>query len=69
VNRAAAGVVVGGLPQWETPDEQLTTLLDVNVLGVWNTATATIPRCSPETPAGCRFVAIASAAGERAYST
>jgi NAD(P)-dependent dehydrogenase (short-subunit alcohol dehydrogenase family) len=29
---AAAGVVVGGLSQWETPDEHLRTLLDINVL-------------------------------------
>jgi SDR family mycofactocin-dependent oxidoreductase len=63
---AAAGVVVGGLPQWETPDQHLRTLIDVNVLGVWNTATATIPTmlASPER-SGCRFVALASAAGER----
>jgi SDR family mycofactocin-dependent oxidoreductase len=63
---AAAGVVVGGLPQWETPYEHLRTLLDVNVLGVWNTAQATIPTmlASPD-PGSCRFVAIASAAGER----
>ena len=40
---AAAGVVVGGLPQWETPDEHLQTLMDVNVMGVWNTAAVTLP--------------------------
>jgi len=63
---AAAGVVVGGQPQWETPDEHLRTLIDVNVLGVWNTAAATIPTMlAAADPAGCRFVAIASAAGER----
>jgi len=63
---AAAGVVVGGLPQWETPDEHLTTLIDINVLGVWNTAAATIPAMlGGADPSGCRFVAIASAAGER----
>lgn len=63
---AAAGVVVGGLPQWETPIEHLTTLFETNVLGVWNTAAAVIPAllAGPD-PAGCRFVAIASAAGER----
>jgi len=63
---AAAGVVVGGSPQWETPDEHLQTLMDVNVLGVWNTAAATLPAMlgGPD-PGGCRFVAIASAAGER----
>lgn len=63
---AAAGVIVGGLPQWETPDEHLKTLWEVNVVGVWNTAAVTIPRmlAGPD-PSGCRFVAIASAAGER----
>ena len=40
---AAAGVVVGGLTQWETPDEHLQTLLDVNVRGVWTTAAVTVP--------------------------
>ncbi len=63
---AAAGVVVGGLRQWDTPDEHLRTLIEVNVLGVWNTAAATIPTLlgQPD-PTGCRFVAISSAAGER----
>lgn len=63
---AAAGVVVGGLSQWETPDEHLDTLLDVNVHGVWNTAAATLPvMLDGPNPRECRFVAIASAAGER----
>jgi SDR family mycofactocin-dependent oxidoreductase len=63
---AAAGVVVGGLPQWETPDEHLKTLIDINVLGVWNTAAATIPvMLAGDAPAQGRFVAVASAAGER----
>jgi len=62
---AAAAVIVGGAPLWETPDEHLRTLLDVDVVGVWNTAAATIPHmlAGPD-PAGCRFVAVASAAGE-----
>ena len=63
---AAAGVVVGGLPQWETPDEHLETLLDVNVKGTWNTAAVTVPvMLAGPTPGECRFVAVASAAGER----
>jgi SDR family mycofactocin-dependent oxidoreductase len=63
---AAAGVVVGGLPQWATPDAHLQTLIDTNVLGVWNTAAATIPvMLAGDSPAQSRFVAIASAAGER----
>lgn len=63
---AAAGVVIGGQAQWETPDAYLRTLIDVNVLGVWNTAAATIPvLLSGPRPEECRFVAVASAAGER----
>lgn len=63
---AAAGVVVGGQPQWDTPAPHLATLFDVNVRGVWNTAAAVLPQMltGPD-PSGCRFVAIASAAGER----
>lgn len=61
---AAAAIIVGGQPLWETPPEHLQSLLDVDVVGVWNTAAATIPLmlANPE-PAGCRFVAVASAAG------
>lgn len=63
---AAAGVVAGGKPQWRTPDDQLETLLSVNVLGVWNTAAASVPVLLRSTePGNCRFVAIASVAGER----
>jgi SDR family mycofactocin-dependent oxidoreductase len=63
---AAAGVVVGGQPLWKTPDAHLRTLLDINVLGVWNTAAATIPvMLAGDAPDLCRFVAVASAAGER----
>jgi NAD(P)-dependent dehydrogenase (short-subunit alcohol dehydrogenase family) len=42
----------------------LSTLLDVDVVGVWNTAAATVPLMlgGPD-PSGCRFVAVASAAG------
>jgi NAD(P)-dependent dehydrogenase (short-subunit alcohol dehydrogenase family) len=36
---AAAAVIIGGKPLWETPPEHLQTLLDVDVIGVWNTAT------------------------------
>jgi SDR family mycofactocin-dependent oxidoreductase len=63
---AAAGVIVGGQAQWETPDAHLRTLMDVNVMGVWNTAAVTLPvMLAGPAPAGCRFVAVASAAGER----
>lgn len=63
---AAAGVVVGGQPMWETPDEHLQTLFEVNVQGVWNTAAVTVPvMLAGPRPSECRFVAVASAAGER----
>jgi SDR family mycofactocin-dependent oxidoreductase len=61
---AAAGVISGGHPQWETPVEHLDALWDVDLKGVWHTAAATIPHllAQPD-PSGCRFVAIASTAG------
>ena len=63
---AAAGVVVGGMPQWEMPLDHLETLFAINVMGVWNTAAATVPTllAQPD-PTGCRFVAVTSAAAER----
>ncbi len=63
---AGAAVMVGGAPLWETPLEHLRTLLDVDVVGVWNTAAAVVPHmlAGPD-PSGCRFVAVASAAGEQ----
>ena len=61
---AAAAVVRGGQPLWETPDDALDLLWDVTAKGVWNTAAATVPAmlAGPD-PSGCRFVAVASAAG------
>ena len=61
---AAAAVIAGGQPLWETRDAELAELLDVDVRGVWNTAAAAVPVMldGPE-PGGCRFVAVASAAG------
>jgi SDR family mycofactocin-dependent oxidoreductase len=61
---AAAAVIAGGHPLWEAPDGELTELLDVDVRGVWNTAAVAVPAMldGPD-PAGCRFVAVASAAG------
>jgi SDR family mycofactocin-dependent oxidoreductase len=61
---AAAAVIAGGQPLWETPDAQLRTLLDVDLVGVWNTAAVSVPlMLAGPAPTGCRFVAIASAAG------
>ena len=63
---AAAAVIVGGAPLWKTPNSHLRTLLDVDVVGVWNTAAASVPlMLSGPDPHGCRFVAVASAAGTR----
>lgn len=61
---AAAAVVRGGVPLWETTDADLDDLWDVDVRGVWNTAAAVVPAmlAGPD-PSGCRFVAVASAAG------
>lgn len=61
---AAAAVMAGGAPVWQ--DTSLPLLWEINVTGVWQTATATIPSMleGPD-PTGCRFVALASAAGER----
>ncbi|GAB3857778.1 SDR family NAD(P)-dependent oxidoreductase [Nocardioides maradonensis] len=61
---AAAAVIAGGVPLWETPEADLDLLWDVDAKGVWNTAAVTVPSllANPD-PAGCRFVAVASAAG------
>lgn len=61
---AGAGIVDGGRPLWETPPETLALLWDADVRTVWNTAAAAVPAmlAGPD-PGGCRFVAIASAAG------
>ncbi|MGB0100197.1 MAG: mycofactocin-coupled SDR family oxidoreductase [Nocardioides sp.] len=61
---ACAAVIAGGHPLWETPDTELTDLLDVDVRGVWNTAAVVVPvMLDGPDPSGCRFVAVASAAG------
>ena len=61
---AAAAVIAGGQPLWDTSDDELQTLWDVDVRGVWNTAAVAVPAmlAGPD-PRGCRFVAVASAAG------
>ena len=61
---AGAAVIIGGRALWETPESHIRNLLDVDVVGVWHTAKATIPfMLAGPSPHGCRFVAIASAAG------
>jgi SDR family mycofactocin-dependent oxidoreductase len=61
---AAAGVIRGGRPLWDTPEADLNVVWDVAVKGVWNTAAAAVPAmlAGPH-PQTCRFVAVASAAG------
>ncbi len=61
---AAAAVIAGGRPLWETPEADLDLLWDVDVKGVWNTAAVAVPAmlAAPD-PSGSRFVAVASAAG------
>jgi SDR family mycofactocin-dependent oxidoreductase len=61
---AAAAVISGGTPLWETPDQELDLLWDVDLRGVWNTAAVIVPAmlAGPD-PSRCRFVAVASAAG------
>ncbi len=61
---AAAALMAGGAPLWETPLEDLDLLWEIDARGVWNTAAACIPTLlASENPNGCRFVAVASAAG------
>ena len=63
---AGAAVIAGGRPLWESPPDQLRTLWEVDVAGVVNVAAACIPiMLDGPDPSGCRFVAVASAAGSR----
>ncbi|HUD38489.1 MAG TPA: mycofactocin-coupled SDR family oxidoreductase [Streptosporangiaceae bacterium] len=63
---AAAGVIAGGVPQWEVPAEREQAVIDIDLGGVLNLARAAIPALlrRPEPRAG-RFVAVASAAATR----
>lgn len=61
---AAAGVMRGGRPLWETPVEDLDLLWGVVARGVWNTAAAAVPAMlAGPSPRTCRFVAVGSTAG------
>lgn len=63
---AAAGVLAGGVPLWELPEEQERAVLEVNLGGVMNLAHAAVPallRRPP--PRSGRFLAVASAAATR----
>jgi SDR family mycofactocin-dependent oxidoreductase len=59
---AVAGVIGGGPPAWETPEALWSTMLEVNLGGVWRLARAALPlMLERPMPRGGRFVAIASA--------
>jgi SDR family mycofactocin-dependent oxidoreductase len=61
---AAAGVISGGPPLWETDDAQWDVLFDVNVNGVRHLAAAAVPALlEAPAPRHGRVVAVASAAG------
>jgi len=63
---ACAGVIAGGVPQWEVPREQEQAVLDIDLGGVCNLARAAVPALlrRPEPRSG-RFLAVASAAATR----
>jgi SDR family mycofactocin-dependent oxidoreductase len=60
---AAAGVIAGGVPQWEVPIAAEQAVLDVDLGGVLNLARAAVPALlrRPEPRTG-RFIAVASTA-------
>lgn len=62
---AAAGLVGGGTPLWETPSDELDLLWEVNAKGIWHTAAAAVPAMlAGPAPSECRVVAVVSAAGD-----
>ena len=65
---AAAGVIAGGVPGWETRDEVWHAMLEVNLTGVWRLARAAVPALlSRPEPRQGRFIAISSVAGLRGF--
>jgi SDR family mycofactocin-dependent oxidoreductase len=63
---AAAGVIAGGVPLWEMPEDQQRAVLDTDLGGVLALARAAVPallRRPP--PRSGRFLAVASAAATR----
>ena len=63
---AAAGVVWGGPPLWETPRDAWDAVFDVNVRGVFNAVRAAVPRLLEHgEPRSGRIVAVASSAWNR----
>ena len=60
---AVAGVIAGGVPLWEMPDEQEKAVVDIDLGGVINLARVTVPALLRRpVPRSGRFLAVASAA-------
>jgi SDR family mycofactocin-dependent oxidoreductase len=63
---SAAGVIAGGVPLWEMPEDQIEAVLAVDLGGTITAARAGIPALLRRpTPRQGRFVALASAAAHR----
>ena len=62
---AAAGALVGGDPTWTMAESAWTTMIGVNLEGVWRLARAAVPALleRPEPRSG-RFVAVSSVGGD-----
>ncbi|MDQ6784215.1 MAG: mycofactocin-coupled SDR family oxidoreductase [Actinomycetota bacterium] len=59
-----AGCIAGGTEAWKVTDDEWTTVLDVNLAGVWRLARAAIPvLLERPVPRHGRFVAVASTGG------
>ena len=63
---AVAGVVAGGVPLWDQPEDEVRAVLEVDLLGVVALARAAVPALlrRPEPRSG-RFLAVASTAAVR----
>jgi len=63
---AVAGVIAGGVPLWEMSDAAWDAVWSVNVLGTRRLIEAAVPVMldGPSKGAGCRIVAVSSAAGQ-----
>ncbi len=61
---AAAGCIGGGAPGWEAPEALWSTMIGVNLEGVWRLARAVVPAMLDRPPPRQgRFVAVSSAGG------
>jgi SDR family mycofactocin-dependent oxidoreductase len=63
---AVAGVVAGGVPLWEQPEQEVKAVLDVDLYGVVALARAAVPALLRRpAPRSGRFLAVASTAAVR----